>query len=395
MPARAVRAPRAPLPAINSRPDWDVFCQVIDNFGDIGVCWRLSRQLASEYGLRVRLWVDDLDRFALLCPLLEPTCSMQCLQGIEVRRWESTVPEVTPARIVLETFACRIPESFVDSMTQLSPPPVWINLDYLSAEAWVPGCHTLPSPHPRLPLVKYFFFPGFTADSGGLLRERDLCARREQFVASADLQRDWWRELGCAAPAAGTLLCSLFAYENLAISELLHAWEASERPICCLLPASQVLPAIAKHAGRPLAVGDVWQRGALEMRVLPFVEQRLYDQLLWLCDLNFVRGEDSFVRAQWAARPLVWQLYPQQDGAHLAKLEAFLALYGAALPPDCRAALRSFSMAWNVGGSETACWQPLAASLPTLRQHARRWAAQLAEQDDLLSRLLHFAHFPG
>jgi hypothetical protein len=21
---------------------WDIFCRVIDNFGDIGVCWRLA-----------------------------------------------------------------------------------------------------------------------------------------------------------------------------------------------------------------------------------------------------------------------------------------------------------------------------------------------------------------
>ncbi|MBP9805774.1 MAG: elongation factor P maturation arginine rhamnosyltransferase EarP [Candidatus Accumulibacter sp.] len=389
--SRPPTPPVPPLPAINARPDWDVFCQVIDNFGDIGVCWRLSRQLASEYGLRVRLWVNDLDRFALLCPLLDPTRAIQCLPGIEVHRWETPFPEVAPAPIVLETFACRIPESFVEAMARRSPPPVWINLDYLSAEGWVPGCHTLPSPHPRLPLVKHFFFPGFTADSGGLLRERDLSARREQFIAKADQQHEWWRALGCTAPSAGSLLFSLFAYENRAISDLLRAWEVSERPICCLVPTSQTLSAIARYAGRSLAVGDVWQRGALEIRVLPFVEQTRYDQLLWLCDLNFVRGEDSFVRAQWAARPLVWQLYPQQDGAHLAKLEAFLALYGATLPPDCRVALHSLSTAWNVGGGETACWQPLAASLPTLRQHARRWAAQLAEQDDLLSRLLRFA----
>ena len=27
---------------------WDIFCQVIDNHGDVGVCWRLARELAAR-----------------------------------------------------------------------------------------------------------------------------------------------------------------------------------------------------------------------------------------------------------------------------------------------------------------------------------------------------------
>ncbi|MEF8769570.1 MAG: elongation factor P maturation arginine rhamnosyltransferase EarP [Candidatus Accumulibacter phosphatis] len=376
---------------MTTRPDWDVFCKVIDNFGDIGVCWRLARQLANEYAASVRLWVDDLDSFRLLCPQRDPALSIECVQGVEVRRWESLFTAVTPARVVLESFACRIPENFVDRMAQLSPPPLWINLDYLSAEAWVSGCHLLPSPHAHLPLVKYFFFPGFTTDTGGLLRERDLRTRRRCFAASTDLQNDWWRALGSAAPRAGTLLVSLFAYENTAIGDLLHAWEVSGRPVCCLAPCSRTLPAIAAYAGRALAAGDRLQRGALEIRILPFVEQLRYDSLLWLCDLNFVRGEDSFVRAQWAARPLVWQIYPQQEAAHLIKLDAFLARYCAMLPQATAVVLCEFWQAWNAGRVETAQWQQLAASLPLLHEHALRWEARLAAQDDLVKQLVRFS----
>ena len=39
---------------------WDVFCRVVDNYGDAAVCWRLARQLADEHGARVRLWIDLL-----------------------------------------------------------------------------------------------------------------------------------------------------------------------------------------------------------------------------------------------------------------------------------------------------------------------------------------------
>ena len=166
------------------RPDWDVFCKVIDNLGDIGVCWRIARQLATEHGLRVRLWVDDLDRFRLLCPQLDPTPPIQRLQGVEVRHWDDHFPLVTPAWVVLETFACRIPDAFIEQMAHLTPPPVWINLDYLSAEGWVARFHAQASPHPYLPLTKYFFFPGFATDTGGLLREQDLRNRRAAFLAA-------------------------------------------------------------------------------------------------------------------------------------------------------------------------------------------------------------------
>jgi len=47
------------------------------------------------------------------------------------------------------------------------------------------------------------------------------------------------------------------------------------------------------------------------------------------------------VSALWAGQPLVWQLYPQDDGAHHAKLEAFLDWLEA---PTC---LRQMHRVWN------------------------------------------------
>jgi hypothetical protein len=128
----------------------------------------------------------------------------------------------------------------------------------------------------------------------------------------------------CCAAAAGTLRVSLFAYENPAIGDLLHLWEVSDVRSAAWLRWRR-LPAIAAYAGKHSGRRHRC-RGGLEIRLLPFLEQAAYDELLWLCDLNFVRGEDSFVRAQWAARPLVWHIYPQQEAAHLIKLDAFLAL---------------------------------------------------------------------
>lgn len=372
------------------RPDWDIFCTVIDNFGDIGVCWRLARQLALEHGLRVRLWVDDLRSFSPLCPQVAPQLTTQQVLDVEIRRWEAPFPDAAPGSVVVEAFACQLPDNFVAAMANCERRPIWINLEYLSAEHWVAGCHALPSPHPRLPLTKYFFFPGFSPETGGLLRENDLLARRQTFENSPGLQAELWRELGFHAPHTDALRVSLFSYDNPAIGEILHLWETAATPVCCLIPVSRSLPAVEVFCGQTLTPGDAIRRGALEIRTLPFVEQRRYDPLLWACDLNFVRGEDSFVRAQWAARPMVWHIYPQQDDAHLTKLDAFLDIYCAGLPAATASNVRSFWHGWNTGQITDGQWDEFSANLPALREHAALWAGHLAAQEDLSSNLVRF-----
>jgi uncharacterized repeat protein (TIGR03837 family) len=116
--------------------------------------------------------------------------------------------------------------------------------------------------------------------------------------------------------------------------------------------------------------------------------------LLWACDFNFVRGEDSFVRAQWAARPFVWNAYPQTENAHALKQDAFLARFCDDLAPEPAAALGSFSRAWNGSGDGElnvgALWPALVAARPALDEHARTWAEALAAQADLASALVKF-----
>lgn len=377
------------MPALPTR-DWDIFCNVVDNYGDIGVCWRLARQLAGEHCLHVRLWVNDLKSFQPLCPDIDPQLPIQQVGGVAIRRWDADFLDVEPGDVVIEAFACHIPERFVAAMAKRQRTPVWINLEYLSAESWVVGCHALSSPHPRLPLIKYFYFPGFSTDTGGLLRERDLLLRKQVFKADPERQLAFWRELACPPPPGNALKVSLFAYENPAIIELLQAWQVSDIPICCLVPESRARRPVEAFCGRPLQAGDLVQCGALEIRVIPFLEQSRYDLLLWSCDLNFVRGEDSFVRAQWAAEPMVWNIYPQEESAHLVKLDAFLDHYCAELPDTAITAVREFWHAWNGGPLTPAHWKAFSASLDDLKRHAGRWAEKLMMQEDLSSSLVRF-----
>ena len=370
---------------------WDIFCSVIDNFGDVSVCWRLARQLSSELAQSVRLWVDNLASFNRLCHAVDPARMSQRVGGVEIRRWGATFPPVEPADIVIEGFGVRLPDACIDAMAARRPHPVWINLEYLSAESWVEGCHGLPSPHPKLPLVKHFFFPGFTPATGGLLMESGLAEARNAFQSDPAAMAEFWRSLGLAPADDRALLVSLFCYDNAALPALVEAWSSDSPPVVCIVPEGRALAQLSHIRGRPIAVGTDNRVGRLAIHAVPFLELDQYDRLLWACDFNFVRGEDSFVRAQLAARPLVWQAYPQEQDAHLRKVSAFLERYAAALEPDARATYAAFCEGWNRQSVEAGMdWARTRAHHAALVAHARGWARRLAESGNLAVRLANF-----
>ncbi|HHM4861135.1 TPA: elongation factor P maturation arginine rhamnosyltransferase EarP [Pseudomonas aeruginosa] len=368
---------------------WDIFCSVVDNYGDIGVTWRLARQLAAEHGQAVRLWVDEPQAFARICPRADPAAHVQCLDGVEVRAWGRPWAPVAAADVVIEAFACELPEAHRQAMRERKRPSLWLNLEYLSAEEWIGSCHALSSLQ-ACGLSKYFFFPGFREPSGGLLREAGLLERRRRFQASVSEQDEFLASLGVRRKV-GERLISLFAYENPALPGWLEQLRDARQPSLLLVPEGRVLADVADWLRvATLAVGDVHVRDALRVQVLPFMAQDDYDRLLWCCDLNAVRGEDSFVRAQWAGRPLLWHIYRQEEEAHLAKLEAFLELYCAGLPADLAENLRTFWLAWNAGGGLAGAWEGLERQLPEWRREAQRWADEQGMRPDLAARLVQF-----
>jgi uncharacterized repeat protein (TIGR03837 family) len=352
---------------------WDIFCRVIDNHGDLGVCWRLAVDLAAR-GHQASLWLDDARALAWMAPVHPP--------GVEVLAW--TAPERepqcagghVPGDVVVEAFGCNPPDGFLARMAALARTPVWINLEYLSAEAYVARSHRLASPQfsgPARGLTKWFFYPGFTPDTGGLLREPGLVDRLDSVDADALLARLH------TARRPGERLVSVFCYANAALAELPS--RLTDAPTLILATPGS---ATEQLAGLSLPPG-------LRVQPLPWLSQPEYDSLLAACDLNFVRGEDSFVRAQWAARPFVWQIYPQHDGVHAGKLDAFLRLHLAQAAPALAQPLRACMLAWN--GLAAAGSPAPPKHLPALDEwqaHTLAWRNQLLGQRDLLSQLLDF-----
>lgn len=324
---------------------WDVFCRVVDNFGDVGVCWRLARQLAQR-GHRARLWIDDARALAWMAP--------HGASGVEVGPFEGAGDA---GDVVVEAFGCDPPAPFVERMAARAP--VWLNLEYLSAEAWVERSHGLPSPQ-RNGLTKWFFFPGFTPAAGGLLREPGLLQRQAAFDRGAWLTR---QGVDCRP---GERVVSLFCYPQAPLGLMLQSLARQGPALLLLTPAiGEPLP--------PLPPG-------LRSHRLPWLPQDEYDHLLWAGDLNFVRGEDSLVRSLWAGAPFVWHIYPQDDGVHAGKLQALVQRMPAVN------GLLALWQAWNGLAPAEFDW-PDSAGWRVATQAFRR---ELAAQDDLVTQLERF-----
>jgi uncharacterized repeat protein (TIGR03837 family) len=385
----------APVPIIMSPKPTTlvIFCKVVDNYGDIGICWRLARQLRHEHAIDVSLWVDDLESFRRICPEVDPQAALQHVQGVAVRHWRGQDGAFAPAEvadIVIEFFGVDIPPGYAEAMAGRAPRPAWINYEGLSAEEWVEGCHRLPSMHPRLPITKYFFFPGFTPQTGGLLHEAGLGDARRAFQADRAAMAAFLGRFGVTPAEMDALKVSLFCYPDAPVAALFDAWERAGSAVTCLVPEGVARDAVQAFLGRDARAGAHATRGAVTLRVLPFVPQPDYDRLLWACDFNFVRGEDSWVRAQWAGRPFAWHIYPQDENLHHKKLRAFLQRYAAGID-----SVERFSLAWNGALAEPldwmAAWQALRDDVPNLARRAEDWERQVLAHGDLASNLLAFA----
>jgi len=383
-----------------------IWCRVVDHFGDAGVCWRIARDLAqqlnqsaaplSPVGARpkalqsallpanvptqqVTLVIDRVDILNRLVPSLDPQAGY--CDGVHIVQWEDAQET---ADIVICAFGCRLPDSMLQTMQQQRPAPVWINLEHLSPQTWVEGCHLLPSPHQTTGLVEYFYFPGFSQRTGGLPREPGLLEKRDRFLADPTARADVLTRVGVPPALHGLPALMVFCYPDAPLEALLRAIHR-EPPTLILL------------CGDTRAIAEPGHDNATVFR-MPFIAQAEFDALLWCCAAAFVRGEDSLVRAHWAGIPFIWQPYRQADHAHRDKLQAWLDLAWGPKPQDtlnaaAGAALhRALSHAWDQADASAleATWPQWWAHRAQLRQSALEYAAELATHPSLLEGLQSF-----
>ncbi len=400
-------APSPPPPKLN----WDIFCNIVDNFGDIGVCWRLACNLAQR-GQTVRLWVDDVSPLAWMAPDGYPNVMViDCKNGIPKDI------HVTLGDVLLDVFDCEFAINLI-ALESINTPaiiengtilehnsrtrPVWLNLEYLTAESFAERNHTLPYVHrsgAAQGWTQRYFYPGFNERTGGLLRETDLFERLKAFdrtawlaglkVEIANVVSGHSTAESIKSGLLSSQLISLFCYEPAALENLIDQLASSETPACLLVTngrATQTVKAILE--GKKRLQPSYLLPKVLLILYIPQLSQIDFDHLLWSCDLNFVRGEDSLVRAIWAGKPFIWQIYPQHDGAHHAKLNAFLDMM------DAPASLETAHMAWNASADEFKANPNLPSfpllDLPAWSSSAQNLSKKLRLQADLATNLMAF-----
>jgi hypothetical protein len=338
---------------------WHIFCHVIDNLGDAGVCWRLASLLARDASDDITLYIDQPQVLDALAPINSRP------QNITVKPWStgengsaSFAPHEAPD-VLIEAFGCHTPHQYQVIAHDLLPQPIWINLEYLSAEAYVARSHGLPSPvmsGPAKGMTQWFFYPGFTENTGGVM---------------------WADAPQTATPARNEAF--IFSYETPALGA-----------VCEALLAAGIKPIVAAGRTATFTQQHLSAEVQAQCRFVPLVPQAQFDAQLAGNALNIVRGEDSFVRAQWAARPFIWHIYPQEDSAHCAKLLAFFELYSKELQGNLRNNLWEVWQGFNDGQLEVASLQTLLANLPAYTAHAAAWRSKLVQRDDLVAQLRAF-----
>ena len=374
---------------------WDIFCQIVDNYGDAGVCWRLARALSrlSSSSVnnvecddsRIRLFCDDLNVLNVIAH--GDAVGHGASLGIEVLPWSAAKSPVILASVgdvVIEAFACHLPKPYIEAMVQktskkaFAKPPIWINLEYLTAEVWADDMHLIPSPQNN-GLSKYFYFPGFTPKTGGvLLGDWDE-------VSSGRFNSGGFKS---APPSLSLILescrprskkISVFHYKQAP----LNAWlDSVNQAALAHGEMVDVFLCADQNVSEATQTAFSLANSAVKLIQLPFIPQEDYDYLLSVCDINLVRGEDSFVRAQWAGKPFIWDIYPQSDLAHEVKLNAFLERYFEASSAE----LRSTGLAAMKWCSASDWWPHFNA----WTSHSEAWRQKLIGLGHLEGKILDF-----
>lgn len=336
-----------------------IVCKVIDNYGDAGFSLRLAKSLALQ-GHKVTLFHDHQATFQALYP----HATVSGLTLFDATQDVLRADEHASLDLILEPFGSSSEQTehrFDLLLKQGFPETPWLLIDYLSAEEWVESFHLSNSVDPKSGHLTTFFYPGFTAKTGGLIH----CDYPKHLIRNSNRQLNKQIKL------------FVFSYPNAPLAQLLLASDGLNTA------GSDIQVGLAGRT-RPEEYSD-W------VTEIPFCPQNEFDELLVQFDVLFVRGEDSFVRAQLAGKPLIWQIYPTDDLAHTEKLMSFFKRYSAKLSTDCASALWNCWASWNCleqAGEFPESWKNLQAHWLELNAHALEWRDQLMNGPELVKEVL-------
>lgn len=312
----------------------DIFCHVIDNFGDVGIAYRFAKELKLAcLSCDVRLFVSDLGPLKSILPVIDSLQTVQEHEGIvfvdSTKLDNILVDALGTADVLVEAMGCEIPEAVMKKAEQRDT--LIINLEYLSAEKWITEYHMKPSLLPQPALKKYFYMPGFTPESGGIIIDSRVEKSRQSL--SDDRIKYLNNHLKCfgvsLTDTKDALFGSIFTYARGFDTFLSDIGEIDKNIYLFIFGQKSRESMIQSlHRAQAAVISDAhYTLKNIHVLIMPFLPQTVYDQFLCLTDFNFVRGEDSFVRAILSGKPFIWNAYLQENIYHRVKVEAFLEVF--------------------------------------------------------------------
>lgn len=311
----------------------DIFCNVIDNFGDIGFSLRLARDL-TLHDLTICLYCDNIQtvkKIANKSDLLNPRLS--------IIPWPESASSYTPSDTVIEAFSCRLPHEISKKIKNNKS--LVIQLDYLTAEKFAEDCHGLSSSSDGSRSFSYF--PGFTDKTGGIICE--------------DSFRNKIQNTKTIIPSSSCSI-SLFCYKTANLEPILKWLSKSKMTFIFNVFEGQPWQLISNIFGKDYKFQNTIQDGKFSFRYTPMSDQISYDTALLNHNLNFVRGEDSIVRAMLSGRPFIWNIYPQDAGTHIKKLNSFFDFAKNVCGSDLVEPVRCLNLIYNGHGKTSSLDDP-------------------------------------
>ena len=336
----------------------DIFCEVIDNYGDVGVAYRLAREFKRIYPhKRLRFFINKTEEINLI----------KKSNDIEIIAYKDISKIKNSADLILETFACEIPKEYIDKALRSSK--FIINLEYFSAEDWVDDFH-LQESFLGGSLKKYFFIPGLSKKSGGILLDNEFLERKKQVEENREYYLEKFK-----IKEKYDLIGSVFSYEKN-FDSLINELKKLDKKVLLLILSEKTQKNFIKYFDNSNNYDKI------KAVKLPFFTYDKYEELLSLCDFNLVRGEDSFVRALLLGKPFLWHIYPQEENIHIQKLNSFLEKYC----PNNKELKETF-IDYNVNRDN---FSYFFKNFKEIEEHNRKYANYLIENCNLIEKLINF-----
>ena len=373
--------------------DITILCQVVDNFGDIGFVYRLSRAISEVCPeAKLRLVVSDLASFARLEPKIDAKKSKQDFAynsvNWQIFDWNNTEVckkefEENHPLVVLQCFQCERPLWLDEILFSADNTHIShiINVEYLTAEDWADEFHCLKSATRSKNVKKVNFMPGFTDKTGGLVLDTSFM----KSLAHKEYARNLLKTQADIEVYDTDFNVVIFSYER-DFSPIVRALCTFEKQLQQDGKKLRIFVTDGKSkASFQTAIDELHEvsqnKQSLKNRVfLPFLPQNVWDALLTVCDFNFVRGEDSLSRAVLAGKPFVWHAYPQENEWQTVKVKALMQRISSYLRKETASLYNELMIEYNKDNTNNEKQEALLEKIFSRCDELKKGLADFAEE---------------